>query len=267
MLPDFEMIIHKFPEREDITIIPIADVHLGARECMEQEFIKFVDSIKDKPNVYVCLLGDLIDNGTRNGVTNVFRATMPPSQQKREMAKILEPIRDKILFCIDGNHEARSGKDADDSPCYDICAKLDIEHLYREHVAFVKLQFGEQERESGTRFSGLLRPCYTIVGMHGSGAGALTGAAVNKNERMGYAIDNMDALIVGHSHRPAITQPGKIYIDTRNNQVKVKPFKVITATSWLKWGGYSAQKQMLPTAHALQTLTLCGDHKEMVVTM
>ena len=39
MLPDFEMIIHKFPEREDITIIPIADVHLGARECMEQEFI------------------------------------------------------------------------------------------------------------------------------------------------------------------------------------------------------------------------------------
>ena len=116
MLPDFEMIIHKFPEREDITIIPIADVHLGARECMEQEFIKFIDSIKDKPNVYVCLLGDLIDNGTRNGVTNVFRATMPPSQQKREMAKILEPIRNKILFCIDGNHEARSGKAEHGSP-------------------------------------------------------------------------------------------------------------------------------------------------------
>ena len=261
MPSDFEMIIRKFPDRQDITIIPIADVHLGAREAMEQEFISFVNSIADKPNVYVCLLGDLIDNGTRNGVTNIFRATMPPGQQKREMANILSPIREKILFCIDGNHERRSGKDADDSPCYDIMAKLDLEHLYREDIAFLKLQFGNVNND------GLRNPTYTIVGMHGSGGGSLTGSSINKNERMGMAIDNMDALIVGHSHRPAVTQPGKIYIDTRNNLVKVKPFKVITATSWLNWGGYSAQKQLTPTTHALQTLTLRGDRKEMVVTM
>ena len=267
MPSDFEMIIHRFPEGRDITIIPIADVHLGSEECMEQKFISFIGTLAEKPDVYVCLLGDLLDNGTRNGITNVFRALDPPSVQKRMMAKILEPIRDKILFCLDGNHERRSGKDADDSPCYDIMAKLDLEHLYRENVAFVKIQFGEQESESGTRTNGSRRPCYTIVGMHGAGGGALTGASVNRNERMAYAIDNMDCMIVGHSHRPVITQPGKIYIDTRNNQVTVKPFKVVTATSWLSWGGYSAQKQLTPTTNAPQTLTLRGDRKEMVVTM
>ena len=116
MLPDFEMIIHKFPKREDITIIPIADVHLGARECMEQEFIKFIDSIKDKPNVYLVLGGDLINNATRSSVTNIFEETMRPADQKKMMAKILAPVANKILAAVSGNHERRSGKDADDDP-------------------------------------------------------------------------------------------------------------------------------------------------------
>lgn len=37
MLPDFEVIKHKFPGNKDITIIPISDVHLGAAEHMEKE--------------------------------------------------------------------------------------------------------------------------------------------------------------------------------------------------------------------------------------
>lgn len=37
MLKDFEMIIRKFPSREDITIIPVSDVHLGAAEHMQGE--------------------------------------------------------------------------------------------------------------------------------------------------------------------------------------------------------------------------------------
>jgi predicted phosphodiesterase len=261
MLPDFEMIVHKFPARDDITIIPIADVHLGARECMEQEFISFINSIADKPNVYVCLLGDLLNNAVKSSVSNIYEELYRPSEAKRMMAKILEPIRDRILFSVTGNHERRSSREVDADINADIMCKLDLEHLHRENVAFVKLQFGNV---SG---NGLRNPTYTIVGMHGAGGGALTGASVNRNERTGYAIDNMDALIVGHSHRPAVTQPGKIYIDTRNNTVKIKPFKVITATSWLNWGGYSAQKQLILTTHALQTLTLRGDHKEMVVTM
>ena len=40
MLPDFEIIQHQFLGGHDITIIPLADVHLGSAECMEQEFIK-----------------------------------------------------------------------------------------------------------------------------------------------------------------------------------------------------------------------------------
>ena len=267
MLSDFDLIQHKFLNGKDITIIPISDVHLGAEECMEQEFIQFIQTVKDTPNVYLVLGGDLIDNGTRNGVTNIFRATMPPSQQKKEMANILKPVKDRILCFVPGNHERRSGKDADDDPVYDIAAKLDLEHLYRENIASVKIQMGKDKTKNGSKQSGEKRPTYTLVVTHGAGGGIFTGAAVNRNERFGYVIDGMDALIVGHTHKPFTTQPGKIQIDPRNNKVSVKPFKVISSTSWLNYGGYAAQKMLLPSTHCLHTLTLKGDHKEIVVTM
>ena len=234
---------------------------------MEQEFISFIKSVKETPNVYLVLGGDLIDNGTRSGVSNIFRATMPPSQQKKEMANILSEVKDRILCFVPGNHERRSGKDADDDPVYDIAAKLDLETLYRENIAFVKIQLGNKERENGTLTDGFKRPTYTLVVTHGAGGGIYTGAAVNRNERFGYVIDGMDALIVGHTHKPFTTQPGKIKIDPFNNKVSIKPFKVICSTSWLNWGGYAAQKMLLPSTHCLQTMTLKGDHKEIVVTM
>lgn len=261
MLPDFNMIIHKFPDRQDITVIPIADVHLGARECMEQEFIEFINTVKDKPNVYLVLGGDLINNATRSSVTNIFEEVMRPSDQKKEMAKILAPVAHKILAAVSGNHERRSGKDADDDPTYDILCKIDREDVYRENMAFVKIQFGDQNG------SGQANPTYTVVVTHGAGGGALTSGAVLKGERFGYAVDGMDALIMGHTHKPFTTVPGKIVIDKQNNKVTVKPFKVINMTSWLDYAGYSMQKMLLPTSHCLHTLTFCGNHKEMVVTM
>lgn len=258
-LPDFDMIQHQFWGGHDITIVPISDVHLGSPGCMEQEFIKFIQTVKETPNVYLTLGGDLIDNGTKSSVTNPFRATMPPSQQKKEMANILSDVRDRILCFVPGNHERRSGKDADDDPMYDIAAKLDLEHLYRENIAFLKIQMGEKENHKGNRNAGKYRPTYVLVVTHG--------ASVNRGERFGYVIDGMDALIVGHTHKPFTTQPGKILIDTKNNKVSIRPFKVISSTSWLEYGGYAAQKMLLPTTHCLHTLTLRGDHKEIVVTM
>lgn len=260
MLPDFEMIIRKFP-REDITIIPIADVHLGARECREQEFISFIGTIAERPNTYIILGGDLISNGLKNSLTNVYEEMSRPMEQKKMMAKILAPIADKIICAVSGNHERRSGKDADDDPTYDILAKIDREDVYRENMAFVKLCFGDSQD------GGLRNPVYTLVVTHGAGGGQLTSGAVLRGERFGYAVDGMDALIIGHTHKPFVTNPGKIVIDKYNNMVSVKPFKVINMTSWLDYGGYSMQKMLLPTAHCLHTLTLCGDHKEMVVTM
>jgi predicted phosphodiesterase len=236
-------------------------VHLGAAEHLEKDWENFVWQIKNSPNMYITLGGDLINNSTKNSVANVFTETMRPREQKRRMAEMLEPIKDRILCAVTGNHESRSGKDADDDPTYDIMTKLDLEDIYRENMAFVKLQFGDKDG-SGTK-----NPTYTLVVTHGAGGGILTGGAVNRNERFGYVVDGLDCLIVGHTHKPFVTQPSKIKIDTHNNKVSIKPFKVICSTSWLEYGGYAARKMLLPASHIPQIITLYGKRKEIKVTM
>ncbi len=261
MLKDFEMIIRKFPTREDITIIPISDVHLGAAEHMQRPWELFCQDVLKSPNTYLTLGGDLINNATRSSVSNIFEETMRPSEQKKLMAKMLEPLRDRILCAVSGNHERRSQKDADDDPTYDILCKLDIEDRYRENMAFLKVQMGNPAGD------GLANPTYTVVLTHGAGGGIYTGSAVNRNERFGNVIDGADLLIVGHTHKPFVTQPAKIKIDTQNNKISFKPFKVVSSSAWLNFGGYAAQKMLLPSSHAHQRITLCGKKKEILVTM
>ena len=260
MLSDFELITHHFPERNDIKIYPISDVHLGAAEHMTREWELFCQKVVNEPNSYIILGGDLINNATRNSVSNVFEEKYRPREQKKIMCDMLTPVKDRILCMVSGNHERRN-KDVDSDPTYDIACKLDIEHLYRENVAFVKLQFGDKYKD-GTR-----NPTYVLTVTHGSGGGILTGAAVNRNERFGYVLDGADALIVGHTHKPYVTQPAKLKIDVQNNRASIKPFKVVSMTSWMTYGGYAAQKMLLPTSHAPQTITLCGKRKLMTVTM
>ena len=259
MQSDFSIVSHKFPERPNLKIYPIADVHLGAAEHMEKEWTAFCKRISDE-GAYVILGGDLINNGTRFSLTNVFEETLRPREQKRKICEMLLPIRDRILCMVSGNHERRN-KDVDNNPSYDIACKLDIEDLYRENICFLKIQMGDPVTD------GLRNPTYTIVVTHGAGGGMLTGGAVNRAERFGYVLDGADALIVGHTHKPYTTQPAKILIDHRNNKVSIKPFNVISMTSFLTWGGYAAQKMLSPTSCAPQLMTLAGDHKEILVTM
>ena len=261
MLSDFELIQHKFPSRPDLHIYPISDVHLGAAEHMEREWKHFCDHLLEDPNAYIILGGDLINNATRSSVSNIFEETMRPREQKRTMVEMLKPLKDRILCAVTGNHERRSTKDVDDDPTYDILCKLDLESFYRENIAFVKIQMGNPANNSEGN------PTYVFAVTHGAGGSAMTGGSVNRGERFGYVLDGADFLVMGHTHKPWVTQPSKIKIDARNNKVSIRPFKVISSTSWLEYGGYAAQKMLMPSSHAPQIIKLGGKHKEIKVEM
>lgn len=243
MQNDFKLIVHRFDN--DITIYPISDVHLGSLEHNRVEWQKFVEKIQNEPNSYIILAGDLMNNATRSSVSNVFDETLRPREQKERLIGFLTPIKDKILCAVSGNHERRSGKDADNDPMYDIMCKLDLEDLYRQNIAFVKIQTGDRDQTRHGKAS-----TYTLAVTHGSGGGMFTGSSVNKNERFAYTIDGLDCLITGHTHKGAVSKPAKIVIDPRNNMVSFRPFTVLTCQSWLNYGGYAAQMMLLPSSTA-----------------
>lgn len=241
MCSDFDMIVHQFPENNDITIIPISDVHLGALEHYADEWKSFCKNIEKSQNTYIILVGDLLNNSIRNSVANPFDEVMRPREQKKVMVEQLTPIKDKILCSVSGNHERRTTKDSDVDLSYDIMAKLDIEHLYRENMAFMKIQLGSRKSEDKANCS------YMFGVTHGAGGGIYTGASVNRNERFGYLIEGIDCLVAGHTHKGTVTRPCKLVINPYADKVTLRPFTVISAESWLNYGGYAAQKMLLPS--------------------
>ena len=258
MKSDFDMVVRRFKDRPDIKIYPIADVHFGAIECMENKWKKFCNMIANDPNAYLILAGDLIQNGTRNSVGSaVFEQVYRPREQKRLMVEYLAPVRNKILCMVGGNHERRTDKDTDSSPAFDIAAKLDLEDVYRDNIVFLKLQFGDSKAD------GIHNPCYTFAVAHGFGSSIYTTNAAMRAERFGMSIDGIDAIIVGHIHKPQEFPVGKYVVDKSNEKVTMKPFEVFVCTSWLENSGYGIQKLMQPVTFSLSHLELRGKKKAM----
>ena len=224
----------------EVRIYPMADVHLGAEGSAWQQFYELIDRIKTEESSYVTLQGDLIDNGLKNSVTNVYRATMRPYEQKREMARALEPIRDKILCVIPGNHERRSKREADACPTYDIATKLDIEDRYRESIAFVRVGLGRNGKGK--------EHTYYLACMHGAGGGMLPGAGVNRNENYLQALDGVDILISAHTHKPYALRGSKVVLDAQNRRATFRPTLHMVAGSWLGYLGYPIDKMLRPAA-------------------
>lgn len=262
MKDDFDVIVRRFP-REDIRVYGVFDVHLAAKEHMEKEFIEFRDMILSDDHAFVCVGGDLLNNGIKSSISNVYHEVMRPRDAKRVMTELLKPLAEegRILCGTPGNHERRSSKEVDEDIIGDIFCKLDIEDIFRENMCFLKLQFGELSGD------GARNPTYRIMVTHGAGGGILTGGAVNRAERFSGIIDGIDLVMVGHTHKPFVTAPAKLVFDPHNNRVSVKPFRVVSLSPWMAYGGYAMQKLMLPSSNIPQIVTLRGTKKKIEVTM
>lgn len=248
MLSDMDMITHSFPG--DIHVIPVADVHLGALECAVSAWEAFLRRVQESANTYIILAGDLLNNSIRGvGFANPFDEVLRPKEAKRKMVEYLGPIKDRILCIVSGNHERRTLRDDDQDLTYDICAKLDIEQLYRENMAFLRLKLGQRSNASKPDNT------YAICVTHGAGGGIYTGAAVNRDERFGNIIDGLDCLVAAHVHKGFVSKPSKICVDVRNGIVSMQHYTVISCVSWLNYGGYAAQKMLLP-AHTAEPQVL-----------
>ena len=108
------------------TLYPIGDLHYGSAQC-DIEFIKnHIERIKRDKNGWAVLMGDLTENNIVGSAGNVYEQIRDPYSQLNEMIKMLEPIKDKILFGVESNHSARSKREVGLSIDRLICDGLKI---------------------------------------------------------------------------------------------------------------------------------------------
>lgn len=260
MIPDTISITRDFG-RNDIRIYGVADLHIGAAEFLERQWTAFRKMVLNDPNAYVVIAGDMVNNGIKSSVTNVYAETMRPREQKKRLLEELTPLRDRILCGVPGNHCYRSDKEVDMNPLYDVFSKLDLESIYRENMAGLTLHFGDRAGNSRTN------PTYNILVVHGAGGGITMGAGANRNQRFSMAFDGVDLFISAHTHSPLTFPEAKLVFDSRNKQLITKQLAVMVCTSWLGYGGYPPRKMLTPTAHAPSWALLGGAYKEITTSI
>lgn len=246
-----KVIIRQYPrETEYLTLYPIADVHWGAAECMEREFRAYLQKIQDDPTAAVVLAGDLLNNGLKSSKTDVYKEKYPPDVQKEMMIDLLEPIKDKIVAGVAGNHEYRTVKESCQDVMKDIFVALRIKDRYTPDAAFVKISVGEKaNRKPAT---------YMIYLSHGCGGGSTLGAGITRQDGYQLSIEGVDISISGHTHKPAKVPSARLMFDSRNNNIIKSNTLIFVCTSWLDYGGYPVRGQIRPTAFYPDTIRLDG---------
>ena len=224
-------------------LIPISDLHIGDPVCNLDKFYRYRSWIEKTPNAYVILNGDILDAATKNSIGDVYGATMQPGEQLNLACEILEPIKDRILALISGNHENRIKRETGIDVSQILAQRLGT--WYAGDEAYIKLRLGSQK---DTNKHPLV---YTIYCTHGWGSGRTAGAKVNNLQRLG-EICLADIYIASHTHFMTVHQDIILVPDLRNNQmVELKRTFVssgafVGRSSYAVRSGYKFSKQGSP---------------------
>lgn len=91
----------------NLKIYVISDTHLGDENSDIELLRQIINFIKDTPECYCILLGDILNTATKNSKSDIYSETLNISQAQKLAIELLTPIKDKILAMVPGNHENR----------------------------------------------------------------------------------------------------------------------------------------------------------------
>lgn len=241
---------------DSVRIIPISDQHIGDPLLDKKLLRDTILEIKNDPNCYAIINGDVLNTGIKNSKTDSYKETMTVGEQIDTAIEYFEPISKKILVYHGGNHERRVLKETGIDISKVIAQRLDIEDRYSENMWYLFLQFGKSRKGYGV--------IYNIGGYHGSAGGRKSGGKINRLVEMS-DIFIADLYIMGHGHKAIITD-GSIFIpDSRHQTLKEKELNYMMTNSFLKYGGYGAVGGYIPNSRSTSEVILDGHVKKLTL--
>ena len=238
-------IIAKLPQSEQISIYPLADLHIGDKQADLKLIESRINTIKSDPNAYAVLDGDLCDNATMDSVGDTYHATMTPSEQIQYISNLLKPISGRLLAACPGNHERRTAKQCELDITRIICDRLGIADKYSDTTAALTVYVGKIP--------------YVIYITHGSGGGRKIGSKANRLLEQSDII-NADVYLQGHTHVPMVTR--KTRLDTgRNGKLESREMLFVNTAACLEFGGYGEIAGFTPTSVVNPVIYLSGVQK------
>lgn len=241
---------------KEIELHPLADLHIGDAMCDYKLILEELEYIKNTPNAYCVLDGDLMDTAIKSSIGDTYGANLQPMEQLKECVKLFEPLKDKILGVAPGNHESRIYKQDGIDMTALMCAQLGISYRYTETTGVIIVRFGD----AGT-YHHHRKMCYTVYFGHGTGGGKKEGGKLQRVADLADIVD-ADIYIHAHTHLPAAFRTNFIRVDTSNNCLTQVEHLFVNTAARLKYGGYGDRAMFKPSSTINPVIIMCGDGKK-----
>ena len=242
------------PFAEQIEIYPMADLHIGDSMSDFKLIMERIEYIKNTPNAYCILDGDLMDTAVCTSIGDTYGANLQPMEQLKQCVKIFEPLAKagKILAVLPGNHENRVYKSDGLDITEIMCSQLGIPEKYSPTTALLFIRFGKR---SGNMHN---RPhLYTAYVTHGSGGGRKEGGKVNRLADLASIVD-ADIYIHAHTHLPLIFKESFYRVSGSNSSVALVDKLFVNTSAALNYGGYGDKAGFKPASKATPVIYLGG---------
>lgn len=242
------------PYAEVIEIHPMADLHIGDSQCDHKLIKERIEHIKNTPNAYCVLDGDLMDTAIASSIGDTYAATLQPMEQLQRCVEIFEPIKDKILAVLSGNHENRVYKSDGIDITELMCRQLGISERYSPTTALLFIRFGAKARSHGKTNA---RQCYTMYVTHGGGGGRKEGGKINRLADLASIVD-ADCYVHAHTHLPLIFKEAYFRVNSGNSSVALVDKLFVNTSAYLNYGGYGDKAGFKPASKRSPVIYLHG---------
>lgn len=238
-----------------IEIHPMADLHLGDSQADFKMIMERIEHIKNTPNAYCILGGDLMDTAISSSIGDTYGANLQPMEQLKECVKIFEPIKDKILAVLPGNHENRAYKTDGIDITEIMCAQLGIPERYSPTTALLFIRLGMNKKLKRRQY-------YTCYVTHGAGGGRKEGGKINRLADLSMIVD-ADIYIHGHTHLPAVFRNSFYRVSGSNSSVALVEKLFVNTAAALNYGGYGDRMGYKPASKRSPVIYLDGTKHDM----
>ena len=227
-----------YSSRDEVHVYIISDVHIGAHGFQKAAFIRYLRAIENDPLAVVIVIGDLIDNATQGSKGCVFSQRMMPQKQIEQIIDLLYPIKEKIIFFCDGNHEERTFRQTGSDPGYTMCLGLGCLDKYNYVHGFITITA-----------KGKTHKLYATHNI---------GKSECKLKTMARAHPDCDVIIGGHIHSPKV-----VAVAEQLHSGKVRTNYAVVGKAWLKDESYSISAAYEPVSD-IQPVIYLGDTLKIV---
>jgi len=216
--------------KDYVNIIPLGDIHFGAKECDIDKLEEWIDWIKHDKNTSVMLMGDLINCGTKVSIgAGTFDDDYNPEEQYYKMIEYLKPIRKKIIGAHLGNHEERIRMETSFDITKLMCKDLDVPYL--GYSALSKIRVNDLN--------------YIVCSTHGStGSGTIMGKLNGCRKMMDIA--DADLYLYGHTHGLAHDVQSYRRVDLKNKMIVEDKKHFVLTGNFIDWDGSYGEKKNYP---------------------